>query len=248
MKTSLPLTLALLTAALLPAYPQGAIDFRNGTALLPPPPDRLVYFGDGPFAGQGVIGTQFVAQLFYASDAPSRDAGIAAPDAVLEPPSHFRATTIAGSWMGGTRTLDGTLPGQTKDYVIRAWESSYGDGSYQVAYIGGGMVGQSAPFSYTPPTDPTAPPSAFFMINYAGFSIAAVPEPSTVAVAVLGAATVLFFKRRRRARARLSFGQRNCESAFRHAGRIRTDGFDALAAPPCNIAIDPPKLSHARLP
>jgi hypothetical protein len=194
MKTSLPLTLALLTAALLPAYPQGAIDFRNGTGNIPEPPDRRVLFSDGPFAGQGVLGTQFVAQLFYASDAPTRDTGLNAPYAVEENVSRFRAVALPGRWAGGTRTLVGTPAGQERQYVVRAWDSSFGDGGYQAAYVGGGMVGQSAPFSYTPPSDPTAPPNAFYMLNFVGFSITTVPEPSTVAVAVLGAVTVLFFK------------------------------------------------------
>jgi hypothetical protein len=190
MKTSLPVALVLFTAALLPAYPQGVVDFRNGTSQLPAPPDRRVLFGEGPSAGEGVIGTQFVAQLFYASDAPSRDTALDAPDALLEGVSHFRADTLAGRWSGGTRTLDGTLPDETKDYVIRVWDSSFGDGGYRDAYLGGGMVGQSVPFAYMHCSCQSA--TATFMMNFVGFSITTVPEPSTMTVVIVGTLALCF--------------------------------------------------------
>jgi hypothetical protein len=193
MNASLPIALALLTVALLPAYPQAAVDFRNSTNVLPEPPDRRVYFGDGPSAGTGVVGTQFVAQLFYASDAPSRDTALSAPDAVLEDVSHFRATALPGFWAGGIRTLDGTLLDQTKDYVIRVWDSSFGDGSYRDAYLGGAMVGQSASFSFT--SWAGLPPCTICMWNFVGFSITTVPEPSTIMLVIVGTLAVCLVKR-----------------------------------------------------
>jgi hypothetical protein len=193
MKASLPAALALLTAVVLPAYPQAPIDFRNGTSQLWEPPDRRVLFGEGPFTGTGVLGTQFVAQLFYASDAPSRDTALDAPDAVLEDVSYFRAAALPGVWLGGTRTLDGTAFGETKDYVVRAWDSSFGDGSYRDAYLGGGMVGQSDSFSYGEYIDHT--PFTFFMVNFVGFSITTVPEPSTITLVVLGVTALLWLWR-----------------------------------------------------
>jgi hypothetical protein len=194
MKTSLPVTLVLLSAASFPACPQGAVDFRNGTSQLQEPPDRRVLFGEGPFAGEGVVGTQFVAQLFYASDALNRDTALDAPDAVLQDVSHFRATTLPGRWLGGIRTLDGTLGGETREYVARVWDSSFGDGSYRDAYLGGGMIGQSEPFLYTD-TIATHSPFALFMENFVGFSITTVPEPSTIALAILGTLGLCFVKR-----------------------------------------------------
>jgi hypothetical protein len=172
-------------------FSQGVIDFRNATSQLPSPPDRRVLLID-PGTGTGVVGTQFVAQLFFASDA----ANVNAAAAVLEPPSHFRATALPGFWAGGTRTLVNTPPGTARDYVVRVWDSTAGD---YAAALSLGCAGQSLPFSYTPPTDPTAPPSAF-MLNYtgwgglAGMSPTCVPQPSTlslIALASLGALGLL---------------------------------------------------------
>jgi hypothetical protein len=174
------------------AYGQGVIDFRNATSQLPSPPDRRILFVDGT----GVIGTQFVAQLFFASDA----ANVNAPAAVLEPPSHFRATTLPGFWVGGTRTLVGVLPGESREYLVRFWDSTVGD--FGDALRLGCAAGQSLPFSYTPPTDPMAPPSAYFMLNFVGMSLVGpsasvcVPEPSTLALSALAALGALRFLRR----------------------------------------------------
>jgi hypothetical protein len=162
------LIIGLVFIVTVSAYGQGAIDFRNATSQLPSPPDRRVLFSDGT----GVVGTQFVAQLFFASDA----ANVNASAAVEEPPSHFRATALPGFWAGGTRTLVNTPPGTTRDYVVRVWNSIMGD---YAAALSLGCASQSLPFSYTPPTDPTAPPSAFFMLNYTGWVVwrACPPHP-----------------------------------------------------------------------
>jgi len=58
----------------------------------------------------------------------------------------------------------------------------------------GKLLGSSQPFSYTPPTSVTAPSDQFFMANFRGF---VVPEPSTVALGVLGLGALLLFRRRK---------------------------------------------------
>lgn len=184
MKKSL-LTLALVGATALSALGQGAIDFRNGAGQLASPPDRLVRNVDGT----GVIGTVFVAQLFFASDMANLDATAA----VAEAASAFRPVLLPGSWSGGTRTLLNTPNGVAKDYVVRVWDNSLG--SYRNA-LAAGRAGQSLPFAYTSPTDPSAPPAAFTMQNFVGFSL--VPEPSTIALGILGGIGTLVLIRRRK--------------------------------------------------
>jgi hypothetical protein len=188
------LTIGLAFIVTASAYGQGAIDFRNATSQLPSPPDRRVLACVDGVLG-GVIGTQFVAQLFFASDA----ANVNASAAVEEPPSHFRATALPGFWAGGTRTLINTPPGTSRDYVVRFWDTSLGSYAQALASGRAGSAGQSLPFSYTPPTDPTAPPSAFFMLNYTGFTFLGpcVPEPSTLALGALACFGALSFLRRR---------------------------------------------------
>jgi hypothetical protein len=187
MKKSL-LTLAFVSATALSALGQGAIDFRNATSQLPEPPDRRVR----TFEGTPVIGTQFSAQLFFASDASNPNATAA----VVEAPSAFRASALPGFWAGGTRTLVGVLPGVARDYVVRVWDSTLGSYAQAVASGRVNAYGQSLPFSYTPPTDPTAPPSAFTMQNFVGFQL--VPEPSTIALGILGGIGTLVLLRRRK--------------------------------------------------
>jgi hypothetical protein len=58
----------------------------------------------------------------------------------------------------------------------------------------GVFAGKSAPFSYTPPTSATPAPSDLFMNNFRGF---VVPEPSTIALGVLGLGALLVFRRRK---------------------------------------------------
>jgi hypothetical protein len=58
----------------------------------------------------------------------------------------------------------------------------------------GKVLGSSLPFTYTPPTGATPPPDAFYMANFRGF---VVPEPSTVALGVLGLGALLLSRRRK---------------------------------------------------
>jgi hypothetical protein len=83
---------------------------------------------------------------------------------------------------GANRTL-GTAPGVATSLEVRIFESA-----------GGNLLGSSAPFAYTPPSDPLSPPGAYYMANFRGF---VVPEPSTVALGVLGLGALLLFRRRK---------------------------------------------------
>jgi hypothetical protein len=203
MKKSL-LTIALAGATLV-TYGQGQIDFRNNNLVAPP--DRLVRAGTGQLPspggtglnqnrpGEGLVGTTFIAQLFFASDASNLDA----QPAILGTDVHrFRAstTTLPGTWSGGTRVLRGVLLGETANLVVRVWDSAFA--SYGDAVRGNGALGQSAPFAYTVPTSPTPPPTDLFMNNFAGFTVNQVPEPSTIALGLLGGlGTMLLFRRRK---------------------------------------------------
>ena len=90
----------------------------------------------------------------------------------------------AGFFLGGKQTLDG-LTG-TVDLVVAAWDDTMGPG-----------VGYSDVFSValggtgTPPAPDAAIPASF-----SGVVIPDVPEPSTIALAVLGGAALLFRRRK----------------------------------------------------
>jgi hypothetical protein len=60
---------------------------------------------------------------------------------------------------------------------------------------GGGEVGLSSAFNYTPPLAGSTP-DRYYMDNLRAFAV--VPEPSTIALSLMGAAASLMFIRRRK--------------------------------------------------
>jgi hypothetical protein len=72
---------------------------------------------------------------------------------------------------------------------MRAWEAAKG-ASYEAAVAGGGIYGSSLPVSLALSNPPAAPTD---MVGLAAFSL--VPEPSTMALGVLGVAALLLRRR-----------------------------------------------------
>jgi len=185
-------------------FGQGTVRFSDVSADLSSPPDRLVRFGAGttnPFGTNNAVlvnsGTSsYRAQLYYgASTAPE---GSLIP--VTTAAAQFRAsttTTEPGTWAPGNRTFVGFDTGATVSLQVRVWDNQFG-ATYELALASGnGYFGKSTIFQYTVPTDPLAPPSAFVMAPFVSFSVTPVPEPSTFALAGLGAAALLIFRRRK---------------------------------------------------
>jgi hypothetical protein len=158
-------------------------------------------------ANTNVIQT-LVAQLYYGSSTATAASLIAVSTA----PGTLRSSTSAsaGTWFGnGTRTLAGFNPGDTVNLQVRVWDISKGTDYNQaiadcVAYnntaVGFNWFGASTIFQYTIPTNPTPAPSEFNMNNFTGFSLTFIfdcPEPSTFALTGLGAAALVFLRRRR---------------------------------------------------
>jgi len=202
MKKVILTSLTTLVAAV--AFGQGTVFFANDPGTLTSPPDRLVRFAAGNTPGNvfgtnfaGVVGTNFQAQLYFGASS--------APDGALVPvsttPGRFRAstTTLAGVWAsGGDRTL-GTNPfGSTVKLQVRVWDINAG-ATYEAAILNTGNFasGTSASFLYNIPGGAGNPPTDFYMYNFSTFTIQAVPEPATFALAGLGAAALLIFRRRK---------------------------------------------------
>jgi len=209
------LTTALGLIAAVSSYGQGAITFANATSSYgTATPDHLVrwdasaaQFNAGLVAGGlvasnsgGVNLTGLRAQLYYGSSTVTSLAGMIA---VTDAPATWRASTSlnAGSWLGGGRTLVGFDPGQTVTLAILVWDSSVqADARLAAAGVGttyAGVFGSSGFFNYNIPTGNPAP-SAFLPGNSpftVGFT--PVPEPTTMALAGLGAAALMIFRRRK---------------------------------------------------
>jgi len=136
---------------------QGTVSFNNGVTFKAGG-DRLVRDA----AGAPLVGTQFVAQLYYG---PS-------PDdlrPVTNAPARFRVptTTAPGTWSGGTRTVPGYGAGDTLWLQVRVWNYALFP-TYEDAVAGGGIRAQSCAFTYTIPGGGTPAPEEFWIENFPG--------------------------------------------------------------------------------
>ena len=90
--------------------------------------------------------------------------------------------------------------GGTGFYQIRAWRASDGATFGQANATLGAHTGVSAVTSYTvggqPPGSPAPPPTDVFSTFHPSFSLSIVPEPSVLALGLLGGAALLFRRRK----------------------------------------------------
>jgi hypothetical protein len=200
----------LLTVA---AFAQGTVTFQNASSISGwnPIVDRNVKFGAtaalyNPLlqAGANVssnyagVDLTFLRVALYYAPGAVTDVGLfsqAAGGAAT-----FKASTsaTAGSWFGGTRTLStGVAPqGGLASLFVVVWDSRLGSDPLAGA-AQAGLWGSSAIFQYTTPTSPTPAPPDFLPNALTSFSIGIIPEPSSFALAGLGAAALLIFRRRK---------------------------------------------------
>ena len=191
----------LLTVA---AFAQGTVTWQNASTISGwnPVADRNVKFGASAsifnpllVAGANVASnyagvnlTSLRAVLYYAPGTTT-DLGLFSQAAGGS--ASFKASTsaTAGSWFGGTRTLTTGVPAQggVSSLFVVVWDSSLStDPLSDASKLG--LWGSSAIFAYTTPTSPTPAPVDFLPNNLSSFTIGMVPEPSTFALAGLGAA------------------------------------------------------------
>jgi len=120
-------------------------------------------------------------------------------------PTATGSTTAAGRMTGVPQLYlpDGTQPGQVVFARIRAWDSTFGS-DWQTAKLQGRFYGETD-VRQLEPLGPTSGPATVIWQGATGTSanrffamqIVAVPEPSTIALAVLGLGSLLLFRRRK---------------------------------------------------
>jgi hypothetical protein len=196
MKKLIPLL--ILVGGAVSGFSQGQISFQNSVAFATVDPTggaREIYTST-PFvagaAGNGLSGTQFVAELYMGADA-----GSLAP--MTSTISRFRAATSInrGKWaatgVNGPNDFVTTAfaPGTIVTCQVKVW-----DLSLFPAYEGaGGITGQSSTFTYKVPPIGDTTVADFYMEGLQAFAL--VPEPSAIALGVMGIAGLLFIRRRK---------------------------------------------------
>jgi len=162
------------------AMAQGQFTFGNKNLTTTPPIDARVFDKDGV---TGLGGTAYWAQA-YVKLATDPDSSYAPVGTAV----NFRTGNNAGYIVPVVVTT--TAAGGTAISVeMRAWQASGGT-SYEAAMASGALVGKSDPVTLTVTVAPNAPSD---MVGLASFSL--IPEPSTFALGLLGAAALLLRRR-----------------------------------------------------
>jgi hypothetical protein len=207
MKKLLIIALALTSAA--GAYAQGTIQFvNNGAGLKAPvyginsgnPTEALqgntstgTPAGSTVYAGGGLVGTGFSAQLWGSAVGGSLQPLLdtAGNSLILT----FRTTggSAAGIMIANPTGLAAAVPGVaengTASIQLRAWDNSTGSTWATATTRGQSAIFSSAPLGGTV-TQPPLP------TGLTSFNIATVPEPSTIALGVMGISALLIRRRK----------------------------------------------------
>jgi len=172
-KLLIALAAVVITAS---SYGQGQVWFANRVTGVLDAPVKVVGTETGPGAG-------YTAQLFL------QGAGGALTP--LTPPATFRdplptAPTASQYWPGTTVDVP-VAAGANATFVIRAWQTSAG--SYDAAL----SKGQSDAFTVAVGGG-TLPPANLTTLT--AFTVTPVPEPTVIALGVLGAAAFMLRRRK----------------------------------------------------
>lgn len=105
---------------------------------------------------------------------------------------------LAGRFLGGTVTVPTATPGAAIQAAVAGWKGNFA--SFDAAQGAGAPVGISPEFAVTTGNPTTTPPGTAAVITgagqFGGLTVTAIPEPSTLALAGLGAAALMIFRRR----------------------------------------------------
>jgi len=173
-KLLIALAAVLVTAA---SYGQGFVNFNTRVTGGIDAPIRLAD-GTGP-------GPSYSAALYLVSGGNTT----LVPDSVTT----FRSGAGAAYIVGKAAQVPGAPADAPANFVIRAWQTAAG--SYEAAAASTTFgFGQSGQFTVTPTAPPAFP--ADLPASVTGFTVTVVPEPSTIALGVLGAAALLLRRRK----------------------------------------------------
>jgi PEP-CTERM motif len=185
------LVLAALSLGLaVGAYAQGQITFANiSPAPVVTTNDTFGVYGTVNATGTAAKTAYHVA-LYWGT--------VGSTEAQLVSIATAGSYPVAGRFNGGVVTTpNGTAPGASAVFEVKGWTGAFND--YESAYAAAQtdhtiFVGATGIFTQTTSAGGTASP---VNINFTGLTLSPVPEPSTIALAGLGAASLLLFRRRK---------------------------------------------------
>jgi len=151
--------------------------------------------GTTVYGGAALSGTGFTAQLWGAPGAGQTEGSLV--PATGYSLAGFRTGAAVGLWTTSTDAaiIPGAGEGTVATLQVRAWDNAGGTiTTYAAAIAAQGTFGASALFNSAPLGGVSAPPN---LVGLQSFSLTAVPEPSTFALAGLGAVALLIFRRRK---------------------------------------------------
>lgn len=172
----------------LPALGQGTLNFATVGSVIGGAGAKVT---DSALPN-GVTGANYFAQLYFSTTETGTYTAI--PLSV----NGFRTGGAAGFVVAKQVAVPGQVAGTSVWIQMRAWEGAAGS-SYESVLASNGKIGTSNnilvnSLGGTPPVGlPITDPN---LVGLTGFALVAVPEPSTIALGLLGAAG-LFLRRRK---------------------------------------------------
>ena len=186
MKKLIIVALALATASTLSA--QGLVNFTTTGGRV-----SFATVADGSAISKGdFIGDDFIGAVMYDGKEIGRDKFVTSAKGIA-----------SGRMAGGTLAIDGLTPGATYTFTLEAFNAAYEAADKNMLYAGGpdGLYfGKSVAFDYkTGVAGSVDPNDAAQLMNVPNFGVDAysvIPEPTTIALGVLGVSRLFLFRRR----------------------------------------------------
>jgi hypothetical protein len=181
------IAIGVLMMAGIAAYAQGSVNFANiiisgGERIV----DAPIYEPNGTTLATGPA---YMAQLYAGANA-----GSLAP---VGAPAPFLTGGGAGYFSGGARTIEAVAPGADAVIQVRAWRAADGATWEEASQSAAGWIGESAIITVGTGGDGSPPRLPQPLLGLDGFNLTVVPEPSTIALGLLGLLGLAVMRRRK---------------------------------------------------
>jgi hypothetical protein len=180
------ITIACMLAGISAYAADGTVNFNNyvsSSGINAP-----IFWIDGTTK---LAGTAYLAQLYAGASAST----LAAVGDALPFRTGAGAGLINPTGVDTTRTIPGLAAGSQAFVQIRAWDAATGS-TYEAALAAGGATGFSSTLTVTTGNAGSPPSLPADLVGLQGFSLQVIPEPSTLALGILGAALLVIRRRK----------------------------------------------------